>query len=174
MHGLLWQPGTRQSRSRGPCSSRALTSPPVPRSRTHWLPSSAAATITRPRLTWSGVPAGVKSFAIVLHDPDAPVPGGFYHWVVYNLPAAARSLKSNPGLPTSELGETSVGKQGYFGPCPPPNSTHHYVFTLYALDIAHVPASPPLTAAQLEHRIAGHIIASAVLRGTASSVEAIP
>jgi Raf kinase inhibitor-like YbhB/YbcL family protein len=127
-----------------------------------------------PRLTWSGVPAGVKSFAIVLHDPDAPVPGGFYHWVVYNLPAAARSLKSNPGLPTSELGETSVGKQGYFGPCPPPNSTHHYVFTLYALDIAHVPASPPLTAAQLEHRIAGHIIASAVLRGTASSVEAIP
>ena len=122
-----------------------------------------------PRLTWTGVPAGVKSFALVLHDPDAPLPGGFYHWIVYNLPATARSLKSNPGLPASQLGETSVGKPGYFGPCPPPNSTHHYVFTLYALDIAHIAASPPLTATQLKQRIAGHILAHAELTGTAST-----
>ena len=119
-----------------------------------------------PQLSWAGAPAGVKSFALILHDPDAPVPGGFYHWIVYNLPATARSLKSNPGLAKSELGETSVGKPGYFGPCPPPNSTHHYVFTLYALDIAHVPASPPLTADQLMKRIAGHVLARAVLTGT--------
>jgi Raf kinase inhibitor-like YbhB/YbcL family protein len=122
-----------------------------------------------PRLTWTGVPAGVKSFALVLHDPDAPLRGGFYHWIVYNLPATARSLKSNPGLPASQLGETSVGKPGYFGPCPPPNSTHHYVFTLYALDIAHLAASPPLTATQLEQRIAGHILARAELTGTVST-----
>lgn len=123
-----------------------------------------------PHLVWTGVPAGVKSFALVLHDPDAPVPGGFYHWIVYNLPATMRSLKSNPGLTRSQLGETSVGKPGYWGPCPPPNSTHHYVFTLYALDLARLAASPPLTEEQLMKRIAGHVLASAKLSGTASSV----
>ena len=50
-----------------------------------------------PQLTWSGVPAGVKSFAFIMHDPDAPIAGGFYHWVVYNLPATARAL--GPGAP---------------------------------------------------------------------------
>ncbi len=123
-----------------------------------------------PHLVWTGVPAGVKSFALVLHDPDAPVPGGFYHWIVYNLPATMRSLKSDPRLGHDQLGETSVGKPGYWGPCPPPNSTHHYVITLYALDIAHIAASPPLTADQLTKRIAAHVLGRAKLSGTASSI----
>lgn len=127
-----------------------------------------------PQLSWTGAPSAVKSFALLLHDPDAPVPGGFYHWVVYNLPATARSLKSNPGLTKSELGESSTGRTGYFGPCPPPSSTHHYVFTLYALDVEHIAAAAPLTADQLTKRIAGHILARAVLTGTVSTVGSNP
>jgi Raf kinase inhibitor-like YbhB/YbcL family protein len=122
-----------------------------------------------PALSWTGVPNGVRSFALVMHDPDAPVPGGFYHWIVYNLPAKARMLATDPGLPWSELGEASTGRQGYFGPCPPPKSKHHYVFTLYALDIERIVTRSPLTAAQLKQRIEGHVIARAALSGTASS-----
>jgi Raf kinase inhibitor-like YbhB/YbcL family protein len=122
-----------------------------------------------PALSWTGVPAGVRSFALVLHDPDAPVPGGFYHWIVYNLPAKTRALKTDPGLPESELGEASTGRQGYFGPCPPPNSEHHYVFTLYALDLDRIATRSPLTANALQQRMKGHILARAVLSGTASA-----
>ena len=80
-----------------------------------------------------------------------------------------RSLKSDPGLGHDQLGETSVGKPGYWGPCPPPNSTHRYIFTLYALDIGHLAASPPLTENLINeaHRRAYR---TAKLSGTASSV----
>jgi Raf kinase inhibitor-like YbhB/YbcL family protein len=122
-----------------------------------------------PQLSWSGVPSGTRSFALLLHDPNAPVSGGFYHWVVYNLPGSSRSLKSDPGLPAAELGETSTGRPGYWGPCVPPNATHHYVLTLYALDLVRIPARVPLTAAQLLARIQGHVLAHASLTGTASS-----
>jgi hypothetical protein len=121
----------------------------------------------KPALAWSGVPAGVKSFAIVLHDPDAPITGGFYHWVVYDLPATARAL--GPDVPArGRLGITSLGKPGYYGPCPPPGPAHHYALTLYALDLAHVsPATAP-SGAQLESAIAGHVLGRAVLTASAS------
>jgi Raf kinase inhibitor-like YbhB/YbcL family protein len=121
-----------------------------------------------PELAWSGAPKGTKSFALIVHDPDAPIPGGFYHWVVYNLPATTRRLAANAKLAADQLGETSVGKPEYYGPCPPPGPAHHYVFTLYALDIVHIAADAPPTAAQLQARIGGHALARAVLRGTES------
>jgi Raf kinase inhibitor-like YbhB/YbcL family protein len=121
-----------------------------------------------PALTWTAQPKGAKSFALVVHDPDAPIPGGFYHWVVYNLPAGTQRLVANVKLASDQLGETSLGKPGYYGPCPPPGPEHHYVFTLYALDLAHLAATAPLTAAQLEARIASHILARAALNATAS------
>lgn len=119
-----------------------------------------------PQLSWSGVPAGTKSFALIVHDPDAPIAGGFYHWVVYNLPATARELATNAALAAGELGETSAGRAGYYGPCPPPGPAHHYIFTIYALDVAQVAAAAPLTAPQLLARIAGHVLARGTLRGT--------
>src|SRR5690242_11284329 len=65
-----------------------------------------------PELSWTGAPAGTKSFAVVMHDPDAPIAGGFYHWVVYNLPASTRQLAADVKLHAGQLGDTSLGKPG--------------------------------------------------------------
>lgn len=117
-----------------------------------------------PELHWQGTPKGARSLALVVHDPDAPAPGGWYHWVVYNLPASTNSLAEHAFIPASRLGKTSFGERGYGGPCPPPGKPHHYVFTLYALDEQTVPGDE-LTGPQLEHAIAQHVLARATLTG---------
>jgi Raf kinase inhibitor-like YbhB/YbcL family protein len=91
---------------------------------------------TSPTLTWNNAPANTKSFAIIFSDPDAPS-GTFYHWVLYNIPAATNSLPENASnLPAGTLiGENSFGGARYNGPCPPRGSNHHYVMTIYALDV---------------------------------------
>jgi Raf kinase inhibitor-like YbhB/YbcL family protein len=118
-----------------------------------------------PNLTWSDAPKGAKSFALVLHDPDAPRAGGFYHWVLYNLPPSTTHLDAGASLPQKELGTNSTGSIGYFGPCPPPGKTHHYILTVYALDTPSIDADTPLTAEQLLSRIKGHVLAQASLIG---------
>ncbi len=119
----------------------------------------------RPVLRWANVPTGVRSFALIERDPDAPIPGGFYHWVVYDVPAGTRSLGASDA---GRTGVSSTGQARYFGPCPPPGPAHHYVFTLYALDVAHVGAAATLTGPQLEADVRGHILARATLEGTAA------
>ncbi|HEX3369025.1 MAG TPA: YbhB/YbcL family Raf kinase inhibitor-like protein [Candidatus Cybelea sp.] len=126
-------------------------------------------TNTSPSLSWSGVPQGTKSFALILHDADAPISGGFYHWVVYNLPAQTRRLERNVTLAPDELGESSTGRAQYYGPCPPPGPAHHYTITLYALDVSHFAAVAPLTGAALERQMEGHVIARGILQNTAST-----
>jgi len=121
-----------------------------------------------PELSWSGAPRGTKSFALLMHDPDAPIPGGFYHWVVYDLPAVTKQLPSGVRLSPTELGVTSAGKSAYYGPCPPPGPAHHYVVTVYALDLARVSGHPPLDGAALQRAIGGHVLGRAALQGTAS------
>jgi len=121
-----------------------------------------------PALRWSGTPVAAKSFALIVRDPDAPLAGGFYHWVVYNLPAASRGLASDAPLARGQLGVTSRGRAGYYGPCPPPGPAHHYIFTLYALDLERIETDSPLDAARLEARIEGHVLAHALLEGVAS------
>jgi Raf kinase inhibitor-like YbhB/YbcL family protein len=120
-----------------------------------------------PAVAWKHAPSGTKSFALIMHDPDAPMTGGFYHWVVYNIPATLHALNGNASLPSSELGTVSTGQAAYYGPCPPPGPAHHYNFTLYALDEDKVPGSH-LTGPQLRAAIAGHILATAKLQGLAS------
>ncbi len=120
----------------------------------------------RPALYWANVPAGVRSFALVERDPDAPLPGGFYHWVVYDVPAAARSLG---GSSAGKTGVSSAGRAAYFGPCPPPGPAHHYIFTLYALDVAALGGAAPLTGSQLEAALRAHVVARATLEATAAS-----
>ncbi|MBV9717770.1 MAG: YbhB/YbcL family Raf kinase inhibitor-like protein [Candidatus Eremiobacteraeota bacterium] len=121
-----------------------------------------------PALSWSDAPKGTRSFALIVHDPDAPIAGGFYHWVLYNLPASSTALPAQAKLDAAQLGQTSRGQPGYYGPCPPPGPPHHYNFTLYALDVAHISAQTP-TASQLEARFSGHVLARSVLTGIESN-----
>jgi Raf kinase inhibitor-like YbhB/YbcL family protein len=95
-----------------------------------------------PTLSWSGAPKNTKSFALIVHDPDAQTGvGGFTHWIAYNIPANTSSIAQGAGtvdgklLPTGATqSATSFGTSGWGGPCPPAGEKpHHYVFTLYAL-----------------------------------------
>lgn len=123
-----------------------------------------------PELSWTGAPANTKSFALVMHDPDAPRSGGFTHWVLYNIPATASRLEAAaaPGgtLPPGTLeGQNGSGRPGYTGPCPPKGgAAHHYQFTLYALDATlALPAGKSKD--DLEAAIKGHILTSAQIVG---------
>ncbi len=95
-----------------------------------------------PALSWSNAPVGTKSFALMVHDPDAPTGSGWWHWIAYNIPADVTSLPANAGDPKKNLmpgaavqGRTDFGAPGYGGPCPPPGKPHHYHFRLYALKV---------------------------------------
>ena len=99
---------------------------------------------TSPALSWSNPPAGTKSFALMVHDPDAMTGGaGFWHWVVVNLPASASALARGAGaadgraLPdTARQIATDFGAPGWGGPCPPTgDKAHRYMFTVYALKV---------------------------------------
>jgi Raf kinase inhibitor-like YbhB/YbcL family protein len=117
-----------------------------------------------PELHWNGAPSGAKSLALVMHDPDAPRPGGFDHWVFYDVPASATNLAAGGALSAHQTGTNGTGSTGYYGPCPPPGKPHHYIFTLYALDTMLRPSSP-LDAATLQDKIKGHVLAHATLTG---------
>jgi Raf kinase inhibitor-like YbhB/YbcL family protein len=104
--------------------------------------------------------------ALIVTDPDAPR-GTWVHWVLYNLPATVRALPE--GLPRQLTdgalqGRNDSGEIGYEGPCPPPGSPHHYIFTLYALD-AKLNLPVGATRAQVEAAMQGHILASGRLVG---------
>ncbi|WP_345069800.1 YbhB/YbcL family Raf kinase inhibitor-like protein, partial [Leifsonia kafniensis] len=88
-----------------------------------------------PALDISGAPEGTVEFALILNDPDAPLPHGFTHWVVYGIPADATSLDLEaPGV---RMGPNGLGEAGWSGPQPPfGHGQHHYYFSLYALGAA--------------------------------------
>lgn len=114
-----------------------------------------------PALSWSKAPREAKSFALVCHDPDAPLvsPGtyGFVHWVLYNIPGAVSELPE--GAKKYTAGTNSFGRTGYGGPMPPPgHGTHHYYFWLMALNDE--PAlAPGLSMWELLEKIEPHVIA---------------
>jgi Raf kinase inhibitor-like YbhB/YbcL family protein len=121
-----------------------------------------------PALSWKNAPAEAKSFAVICHDPDAPLvsPGsyGFVHWVLYNIPAAADGLPEDVREYTT--GANNFGKRGYGGPMPPEgHGTHHYFFWLLALD-QDLDLEEGLTMWQLLERIEPHVIAMNRLVGT--------
>ena len=125
-----------------------------------------------PPLAWSGTPAGTKSFALVVDDPDAPDPAAprmtWVHWVLYNLPAPASGLAENVGpgeLPAgTREGVNDWGRTGYGGPCPP-IGRHRYFHKLYALDTVLGDLGRPKKAA-LEKAMQGHVLGQATLIGT--------
>lgn len=94
-----------------------------------------------PQLNWANPPAGTKSYAVTMYDPDAPTGSGWWHWVVFNIPAAASGLPIGAGTPGKAgmpkgavQSRTDYGKPGYGGPCPPKgHGPHAYIVTVYAL-----------------------------------------
>jgi Raf kinase inhibitor-like YbhB/YbcL family protein len=124
-----------------------------------------------PALGWSGAPAGTKSFALTIYDPDAPTGSGWWHWVVYNIPAAVTSLAAGVGDPSKNLlpagatqGNTDFGTAGYGGPCPPPgDKPHHYHITVYALNVEKIDVPANATAAYVGFNLHAHLLAKAEL-----------
>ncbi len=112
---------------------------------------------TPPPLAWTAPPKGTRSFALRMYDPDAR---GFVHWLAWGIPAAARAVEG------AREGTNDFGRRGYGGPCPPPGTTHRYVFVLYALArplrLATGARAPAFTAAV---RTAG-VLRQATLTGT--------
>jgi hypothetical protein len=124
-----------------------------------------------PALSWTGAPANTKSFALTVYDPDAPTGSGWWHWVVYNIPANATKLASGAGDPAKKLlptgaveGYTDFGQPGYGGPCPPKgDKPHHYHFALYALDVDKIQVPANATAAMVGFNLHAHQLAKAEL-----------
>jgi Raf kinase inhibitor-like YbhB/YbcL family protein len=125
-----------------------------------------------PPLAWSGVPAGTKSLALVVDDPDAPDPAApkttWVHWVLYDIPPTAAGLAEGiqpAGLPAgTREARNDFGRTSYGGPCPP-IGRHRYFFKLYALDTT-LAARNPAHKAGLEAAMKGHVLAEATLTGT--------
>jgi Raf kinase inhibitor-like YbhB/YbcL family protein len=125
-----------------------------------------------PALFWSGAPAGTQSFAIMVHDPDAPTGSGFWHWVVYNIPASAVSIPAEAGdvkkkgMPVGVVqGRNDFGAFGYGGPCPPPGKPHHYHFRIFALKVPKLDVPNDATAALIGFNVNANKIAEADLVG---------
>ena len=114
-----------------------------------------------PPLTIDGIPSGTKSLAIILHDPDAAMSGGFTHWVVWNIDPENNKLPEN--FKGAQQGLNGAGQPGYKGMCPP-SGTHHYHFMVYALDTK-LDLDAKTNKASLEKNIQGHILAQGDLVG---------
>ncbi|QJT10457.1 YbhB/YbcL family Raf kinase inhibitor-like protein [Oceanidesulfovibrio marinus] len=124
-----------------------------------------------PALEWSDPPEGAKSFAVTVFDPDAPRDGGWWHWVVFNIPATARSFPagagSGQGLPKGAVqARNDYGSTGYGGACPPPGPAHRYVFTVHALDMEKLDLAPDSSAAMVGFMMKDHTLAKASITTT--------
>jgi Raf kinase inhibitor-like YbhB/YbcL family protein len=120
-----------------------------------------------PALAWRGAPADTRSFAVTVYDPDAPTGSGWWHWVVYNIPAATTALPAGAGagagMPAGAAqGTTDFGSSGYGGPCPPPGDRpHRYVFTVHALKVERLELPANATAAFVGFNLNANRLASA-------------
>ena len=122
-----------------------------------------------PALVWRGAPAATRSFAVTIYDPDAPTGSGWWHWVVFNIPATVTSLPAGAGDPAKKLlpagstqGKTDFGTAAYGGPCPPAgDKPHHYIVTVYALNVDKIDVPSDASAAYVGFNIHGHMVGKA-------------
>ena len=124
-----------------------------------------------PELHWTGTPAGTKSFVLTLFDPDEHGdPSGWWHWVVYDIPANVDKLSKGAGVEHSSVlpagamqGRTDLGNDAYHGPCPdkgePP---HRYTFTIYALNVEKLDVPPDSSGAMVVSTAKDHLLGTAV------------
>jgi Raf kinase inhibitor-like YbhB/YbcL family protein len=125
-----------------------------------------------PELTWSNPPKDTKSFVVTMYDPDAPTGSGWWHWVVYNIPADTMTLAAGAGsakgtLPAGAVqGKTDFGAAGYGGPCPPPgDKPHRYIITVTALKVDKIDVPADATAAYVGFMTHMNKLGSATLTG---------
>jgi Raf kinase inhibitor-like YbhB/YbcL family protein len=124
-----------------------------------------------PALSWSNAPAGTKSFAIFMFDPEGRAPGGVSHWVAYGIPASVTGFAEGEVSKPSDkyVGGTSLMKlSNYFGPCTPPGQVHHYMLTLMATDLEPTALAPGLDRAEAMKALEGHVTQATSLIGTFS------
>lgn len=126
-----------------------------------------------PEIKWSGAPAGTKSFAVTVYDPDAPTGSGWWHLVVYNIPANVTALAAGAGaadgksLPAgAAMGRTDFGSKAYGGACPPPGKPHRYIITVHALKAEKIEVPEDASAALIGFNLAGNRIGKAELVAT--------
>lgn len=124
-----------------------------------------------PALSWDRPPAGTRSFAITMFDPDA-AGGGWWHWAIFDIPAGVSSLQAGAGDPAKHLlpaGTTQVrndfGTLGYGGPCPPAGPRHHYRLVLYALRVATLGLDASASPAQVAAKAKANALAEAEIVG---------
>jgi len=125
-----------------------------------------------PPLRWSGAPAGVRSFAVLCDDPDAPG-GTWTHWAAFDIEADATGLRESypkgSRVDSVRQAVTDFGRPGYGGPCPPPgHGVHHYHFRVLALDVERLDVPEGAAFKDVEAAAKGHVLAKAELVGTYS------
>lgn len=124
-----------------------------------------------PKLEWKNAPAGTKSFAVTVYDPDAPTGSGWWHWVLFDIPGTATSLDLNASqvnLPEGAIQSvTDFGTPGYGGACPPPGAKpHRYIFTIYALNTPSLGLDAVAMPAMVGFNLQGKILGQASLTAT--------
>lgn len=125
-----------------------------------------------PALQWEDTPANTKSFAVTVYDPDAETGSGWWHWVIFNIPANVTHVAKDAGNPQANLvppgsiqSRTDFGKPGYGGPCPPiGDKPHRYKFTVYALKTDKLPLDENASAAMVGFYLHQNLIKKAVLK----------
>ena len=123
-----------------------------------------------PQLSWHGAPAGTKSYAVTLYDPDAPTGSGWWHWSVFNVPASTTSLAAGTTaatLPTGAVqGRNDYGDSAYGGACPPPgDQPHRYQLTVWALNVDKLPLDQHASGAMLGYMLNANALGKAQLTG---------
>ncbi|WP_286037008.1 YbhB/YbcL family Raf kinase inhibitor-like protein [Microbulbifer variabilis] len=123
-----------------------------------------------PELSWSGAPEGTKSYAVMVYDPDAPTGSGWWHWVMFNIPAEVTSLPEGAGdlknglVPEAVQGRNDYGNPGYGGACPPKgHGDHRYRFRVYALKVDSLPLDENSSPAKVGFNVNANKLAEAEL-----------
>jgi Raf kinase inhibitor-like YbhB/YbcL family protein len=124
-----------------------------------------------PQLSWANPPAGTKSYALLMFDPEGRPPGGVSHWVAYGIPVSVTGFAEGEVSKQTDKyvgGKSLMNLPHYFGPCTPPGAPHHYTFTLIATDLEPTALQPGMTRDELIKALDGHAKGATGIIGTFS------